>query len=1151
MRGVARNVTAFVFFGAWMASAQTTSTSILGTVSDSSGAVISGAKVTVTATGTGVRRSELTSTTGDYNFPLLDPGEYQVTVEMAGFKTETRKSITLELNQKARIDFAMQVGAQTERVEVSAEAALLQTDEASLGQVVDQRRVAELPLNGRNLAGLAVLQPGVQFGPRMGFDGLSGGGGGVPVPGASISIVANGQRETNQHATLDGVAVTEARVNTVPFTPSIEAVQEFKVQSGSYSAEYGTNSGAQLTIALKSGTNQFHGTAFEFLRNDVLDAENYFQNYFNAPGAARRPKDELRQNQYGGVFSGPVWIPKIYNGRDKTFFMFDYEARKRRQPGGVGTANVPSAAFREGDLSALLNRFDTNGRPLPAIQVVDPLTATPFPGNIIPAARISPIAKSLMSFWPQAQRINADPLSGVNYIGAGNVKLDDDQRFLRIDHNFSEGDKIMGRYAFDDISYATLPGDNPNFAYFVAGRNQNVAGQWLHLFRPNIINEFRYGYNRSVDNTLNPRTNTNFDLDQLGMTGFRVVNDNNRKFTPRETGLPVINVANFAGNWAGASNGLGDRDGGNGFDFNNQHQVNDNVTITHGSHNIKTGFDYTRVALFRGAANVARGDMNFTDDVANSGFAALLLGFPSTTDTPEGLPLTDSRQNRYAAYVLDDWKASQKLTVSLGLRYEYNSVATDIRGLWRSLSFRTTEQGLPVLLPAIGTPYHFYDPEKKLFMPRLGLAFRATEKTVVRAGYGIYYNVHQLNNYTILNLNPPLSGSSAFSNTASNGVLSAGRTPLTSAQPFGTVNQTTPTNANALNPDDYQPRINQWSFDIQRQLPWSSVLTLGYVGNKGSHIDNTVELNNPDPGLSSLPTTPQQRRPYQFLVDGPGGPIRAATRIRWLDSGANSWYHALQVNWEKRFSRGLQANFAYTFSKALGEGYGRNEGAGFVNSGSYQDPRNRAADKGRYGFDVTHNAVVSWLYELPSPLALQHGAGKAVLGGWQLNGIWTLRSGFPFAVTQNNTLNTFNSPVRPDRIGSGKMDQPTVNQWFNPNDFQVVTCQVNALPGLCHYGSAGNAILDGPAFKNLDASLFKNFNFTENARLQFRAEFFNIFNSPNFSPPNSSLTATTAFLPATPGGAFPSQAGRVQGPGAITSLIAPMRIIQFGLKFLF
>jgi len=1142
MRGIVRGTVLVLLLSLSHALAQTTSTSILGTVRDTSGAVISTAKVTVIAVRTGIKRTELTSNTGDYNFPLLDPGEYQVTVEVPGFKTETRSNITLELNQKARIDFSLSVGAQSERVEVSAEVALLQTDEASLGQVVTTRRIEELPLNGRNLAGLAVLQPGVQFGPRMGFDGLTGGGGGVPIPGASIAIVANGQREVNQHATLDGVTVTEARVNTVPFTPSIEAVQEFKVQSGSYSAEYGTNSGAQVTIALKSGTNQFHGTAFNFLRNDKLDAESYFQNYFNSPGQARRPKDNLRQNQYGGVFSGPVWIPGVYNGRDRTFFMFDYEVRKRRQPGGIGTALVPSEAFRNGDLSALLDRRDANGNALPSIQVVDPLTGTPIPGNIIPQNRISPIAKNVMGFWPAAQRSLADPISGVNYIGAGNIKLDDDQRFIRIDHNFSEKDKIFGRYAFDDISYTTLPGDNPNFAYFVAGRNQNVAGQWLHLFRPNIINEFRYGFNRSVDNTLNPRTNTDFNLDSLGMTGFRVINDGNRPFTARETGLPLIT--------AGAFRQIGDRDGGNGFDFNNQHQFNDNVTISHGAHNLKMGLDFTRVALYRGAANVARGDITFSDDIANNGFAAFLLGVPSASNSPEGLPLTDSRQNRWAAYFLDDWKVTQRLTLNLGIRWEYNSVATDIKGLWRSLSFEQTERGYPVLLPNIREPYHFYDPEKKLFMPRIGLAFRATDKWVIRSGYGIYYNVHQLNNYTILNLNPPLSGSSAFTNTAVNGVVRNGTPAITFANPFGAVNATSPINANALNPDNFQPRIHQWSFDIQRQLPWSTVLTVGYVGNKGVHVDNTVELNNPDPGLSSLPTTPQQRRPYQFLVDGPGGPVRAATRIRWLDSGANSWYHGLQINALKRFSHGFQANFAYTYSKALGEGYGRNEGAGYVNSGSYQDPRNRAADKGPYGFDVTHNAVVSWLYEIPTVPMARRGVANAVLGGWQWNGIWTVRSGFPFAVTQNNTLNTFNSPVRPDRLGSGKLENPTVNLWFNPDAFRVVTCQSNALADSCHYGSAGNGILRGPSFRNLDASLFKNFRITEGSRLQFRAEFFNLFNSPNFAPPSSSLNGSAAYLPSTPGGAYPTQV-RPQGPGSITSLIAPMRIVQFGLKFLF
>jgi Carboxypeptidase regulatory-like domain len=1132
----------FLLAGVLPSFSQTSSTAILGTVLDASGAVVVGAKVTVLQVQTGIKRQDVSSSSGDYNFPLLDPGDYSVTVEAPGFKTETRTGIQLELNLKARIDFHLEVGAEVQRVEVTTQAALLSTDQATLGQVVNTRRIEELPLNGRNVGALAVLQPGVQYGGRMGLTDLnSGGGGGIPIPGDAISISANGQRDTDQHATLDGVGVTEARVNTVPFTPSPEAIEEFKVQAGTYSAEYGTHSGAQLAMALKSGGNAFHGDAFEFLRNDKLDAQDYFQNYFNPPGSTPTPKNLLRQNQYGFLLSGPILIPKIYSGKNRTFFMFDFESRRLRQPNQVGESLVPTQAFENGDLSALLNRHDSSGAALLPIQIIDPITGVPFAGDIIPASRISPIAKNLYNFWPAPQFGLPNPLSGFNYIGVGATSIDDDQRYIRIDHQLSDDDRLFGHYAFDDIKYGQTFGDNPNFPYFVAGRNQNAAAQWIHIFNHEIINEFRLGYMRSTDNTLNPRSNTNFSLDALGLTGLRVLNDNNRAFTSREAGLPPINFSNFAG--------LGDRDGGNGFDYNNQYELGDNVTISHGAHNFKLGFMATKVVLDRGAANVPRGDLTFDDAVGNSDWASFLLGYPVSTDTPEGIPLTYPRQNRYGAYVQDDWKVTQRLTINLGLRYEYNSVATDVKGLWRSLDFTQEVNGVPTLVPNIRTPYHFYDPEKKMFMPRIGLAYRLSEKTVIRSGYGIYYNVHQLNNYTILNLNPPLSGSAFFSNDPSNGLITH-PTPITSQNPFGALSTTSIINANTLNRNDYEPRLHQWSLGVQRQLPWESVLDVSYVGSKGVHIDNTVELNNPDPAPNTPTSSAQQRRPYQYVIDGPGGPVRPLSRIRFLDSGGNSWYHGLQVGYQKRFSHGLTGSVAYTYSKSEGEGYGRNESFGFTNNGSYQDPRNRAADKGVYPFDTKHNAVISWLYELPTVPAFRQGVAHQIFGGWQANGILTLHSGLPFTVTQSGSLNTINSPVRPDRIGSGQESNPTVNLWFNPNDFQVVTCQVSTLPGLCHYGSSGNGILRGPNFHDVDFSLFKNFQIKESLKLQFRAEMFNLFNTPNFNPPNHSLSASTQFLPSTDGGAFPSQI-RARGPGQITGLAAPMRQIQFGLKFLF
>ena len=1130
--------------------AQTTSTTILGVIADSTGAVINGAKVTVTNTSTRVSREVVTSTSGDFTFPLVDVGIYDVMVDAQGFKTEIRRNVIVNINEKVRVDFAMQVGAASDRVEVTAEGATLRTDDATLGQTIEQRRVEELPLNNRNIGALAILQPGVQYGPRSGTDGQGfgqrQGSHGIPIPGVGLSFVANGQRETNQHATLDGVVATEARVNTIPFSPSVEAIAEFKVLSGSYSAEYGFNAGAQTIIVTRSGGNDFHGSAFEFIRNDVFDAENYFQNYFNAPGATRSKKNSLRQNNYGGVLTGPFAIPKVYNGTNKTFFMFNYEARKRRDGGLAQTANHPSAAFRNGDFSSLL------GLPTP-VRVVDPLTGDPFAGNIIPTNRISPAAKELMKFWPDPQRVNANPLLGINYTGFERRTLDDTQVFGRIDHNISENDKIFARYAFNDVTYRVTPGDNPNFTYFVAGRNQNLGTAWIHIFNPNLINEVRYGYNRSVDNTLNNRANTSFDVETLGLTGFRVVNDGNRKFTTRETGVPSISVNAFSA--------LSEQDGGNGFDFNNLHQFNDNVTWVHGSHSTKFGFDYRWVALYRGAANVPRGGLNFNGDVANNGFAAFLLGYPSTTTTPEGLPLTETRQQRYAAYATDDWKISRKLTLNYGVRWEYNTPAVDVKGLWRSLSFDTRTGGLPTVVPNIGTEYQFYKPQKALFMPRLGFAYRPSDNWVIRGGGGIYNNVHQLNNYTILNLNPPKSGTSNFANSATGGKItnSATQPVLTFAAPFGVVNPTSATGINALNPDNPQPSVAQWSLDVQRRLPFDIVLSVGYVGNKGSHLDQTVELNAPAPSILS---NPNGRRPIPFFADGVNGPTRPLNRLRWLTSDGNSWYHALQVNAQKRFSQGLQMNIAYTWGRAMGEGYGRNEGGGAIPN-SYQNPFNRAAEKTRYGFDFQHSAVISFLYELPTPGALNKGFGKQIFGGWQMNGIVVLRSGLPFSVTQNNTINTIEGHVRPDLISDAKLSSPTVDKWYNPDAFRVVTCQQPGaatdagralnqyLAGFCKYGSAGQGIIEGPGFKNVDYSLIKNITIKDDLRLQFRAEIFNIFNTPQFGTPNAGLNAATAFLPTTAGGAFPTQVTPSRGPGSIANIVAPMRQMQFGLKLIF
>ncbi|MEP7366286.1 MAG: TonB-dependent receptor, partial [Acidobacteriota bacterium] len=1074
--------------------AQTTSTTILGTVTDPTGASVQGAKIVARNVGTGVNTETTTTNTGDYALPLLAIGDYEVNAEMSGFKAETKKGVRLQINEKVRVDFQLQVGAQSERITVSAEATTLRTDEASVGGTVEQRRLVELPMNGRNVGNFAVLNPGVQFGSRGGYDGQSGGGGGIPIPGQTIAIVANGQRETSQHATLDGVVATEARVNTVPFSPSPEAMEEVKVLSGSYSAEYGFNSGAQLVMVMRSGTNELHGSAYDFLRNQKLDAEGYFQNYFTPAGVARSPKTALRQNQFGFVVSGPVYLGKVYDGRNKTFFMFNYEGRRRREPGAIATASVPTDAFRNGDFSSLLNRRNAAGASLASINIIDPNSSPsaplPFAGNIIPSARITPAAKSLTNFWPKAQFAIPDDASGaINFRNPGTLSLDDNQYFVKIDHNFSSSDKVFFRYATNIPNYFSIT-NNPNFSYLIAGRNNNYASQWLHVFTPRMINEFRFGYTQSRDDSFNPRGNTDFTLPSIGITGFNVLTDGNRPLTSREAGIPSMNITSFTA--------LSERDGGNGFDDNKLYQINDSLTYTTGPHTFKAGFDVRRVTLFRGAANVPRGSFNFNGNVAGNAYAAFLLGVPTSTDSPEGLPLTDVKQWRTGFYFQDDWKASRKLTLNLGLRWEYNTAATDVRGLWRSIEWRNGLNADPEFVPAkIRTLYNFYEPQKKMIMPRIGLAYRMTDSWVIRSGFGIYYNVHQLNNYTILNLNPPLSGSSNFANTVSNGTLVAGAPVYSFTSPFGPPSTTSAVNANALNTDNFQPYNAQWSFDVQRRLPWATTLSVGYVGGKTTHLDNTVERNNPDPFIPSGATdTVQSRRPIQFIIDD--GVRRPLSRMRFFESGGNSWYQGLQASVRKEMSNGFLFTLAYTYSKTLMEGYGRNEADGY-NSNTYQNPRDRAAEKGRVGFSAEHIAVASFVYDVPAPFGMSKGVAGAFLGGWQSNGIITLRTGFPFAVTQGNIVNTANSPVRPDRVGSGILSNPTVNQWFDVDAFHLVSCASSALPELCHYGSAGNGILDGPGQKNVDFSMFKNFRLGERAKLQFRTELFNLFNTPQFN----------------------------------------------------
>lgn len=1115
-------------FGAPASLAQTTATEILGLVKDSSGAVVAGAQITITRVATGLHLTKMTDQSGEYVFPLLEIGQYTVRAEKAGFRAQTVTELRLETQQKARVDFALSVGNVTESVEVVATGAVLETENSTVGQVIENKRIVDLPLNGRNLIHLAAMVPGVQYGSRSGG---ADGQGGFPIPGGGMSIIANGQREVHQSITLDGVESINPLYNISSFTPSIDAVEEFKVQTGSYSAEFGQSSGGRVEISMKSGGNAFHATAWEFLRNDFFDAETYFLNFQRPVSAGRLKKDRLRRNQFGGFASGPVI-------RNKTFWSFNYEERRQTQE-AVSTAWWPSQDFRNGNFTTLLNPplNPATGRPVRApIAIYDPLTGIPFSNNIIPANRQHPGSLNVISkYLPLPDFQQLDPLDFTASRAVPSV-IDARQYFGRLDHNFSAKDKVFGRFAVDKSKWQANQ-INPNFPEDRISDAYNVATQWIHTFSANVLNEFRFGINNWGDNYINPRSNSNFDVDTLGIGKFRVAGDGNRKFTAAETGIPGIGFT------------IGDSNGRT--DDTYSYQISNNLSVIRGKHSIKTGWQVVHAAMDRRAANLTRGALSFSPNESGLDFASLLLGYPNRSQTAEGYPSVNMRSRRVGAYVTDEWRVRSNLTITAGFRFDYMGNPYDKLGHVRTVSLERpykTPSGatIPTLYPLVEqaeAKVKFWKQVAPFWQPRLGIAYRPSTKWVVRTGAGQYTSPQHFVQISTANLMPPLSGFQQYDSitdavpASSTRMFRAGLPILTLNDPFIGASATPPVSVWRLEPDRQERNVWQWSFDIQRELPWQLGLTVGYVGSKTTHSANSYE--NFNGALPSRDTNFQARRPLQQFFD-PSQPekgIQTLGRIFAFDSYSNQHYHGLQTKLERRFSQGLSFGVSYTYSKASGDGEdGGNEGAG------RQVYLSRSGSRGRTAFDLTHNAVIHFVYEIPFGKNLK-GAAGVLLKGWQTNGILSLRTGFQWTPTVGaNDLNTGGdgTPIRPDRLRDGRLSSASRDLWYDPTAFQRVNCNIASRPDLCHYGNAGRNIMDSPGQRNLDFSFFKNFEVTERVKLQFRAETFNMSNTPYFGQPiNLGFVSLNSITPDAP---------RV---GEIRSLRAAMRVMQFGLKVSF
>jgi hypothetical protein len=1027
-------------------------TSIVGTITDSAGAVMPGVSISAVNAATGDTYAAKTNSDGDYRIEFVTVGGYRITASAPGFIAITKSGVTVDYNQTVRSDFTLSIGQLSQHIDVTTAVPPISTDDASVREVVTQQSVADLPLNGRDPLQLAATAPGVLPGQKS--------ANGVP-PGEDF--IAAGTREIQNSVTLDGISIMNNLITTTPYHPSVDAIQEFNVQSGTYSAQYGGYLGAHLNLFTKSGTNDFHGAVYEFLRNDLLDARNYFQ-------SASSIKAPLRQNQFGVEIGGPVIVPKLYNGRNKTFFMFDYEGlRLIKDVTSLDT--VLTSSMRQGNFSQYPKALR------------DPNTGAAAPGNIFQPSELSPQAQKALAYMPLPN------LPGItNNLEATYPNNDHyNQTIGRVDQNIGEKIRLFFRYAWNDEQYLTGATSPFNVTYIPVSTRNWVFG-YTQTVTPSMVNDFRVGRQNLSTNALNyfyvnTQSNAGTNLGIPGFTG---------DTTFGNPGIPVLSISGFM-TLGNAST--------NWFQQDTTWQGVDSFTWTHGSHTLIFGAELMKLITQRSAVNQADGLFTFANTPVITGYAAadFILGDAQSDQTPGPEIRNKVAEWRDGFFVVDQWQASKKLTLTLGLRYELPTVPYTANGYATILNAQQTAL-IPSNAPQPG--FKFIDPNHEDFAPRLGLAYRLTGKTVIRAGYGIYYNPNQTNTFTFLSNNPPFSAVTTF-NSAGNQLVS-----FNNPAPSSLAHQTALSNTTIISPNPYLPTeyMNQWSFDIEQGVWSGAALDIQYLGSHSAHLDRSYYDNTPLPG-SAAPVS--SRRP---------NPIFGDIRIIQNDEEAN--YDGLSLILRQRFSHGLTFLGSYTWSHDLDVSTDSNGG------GAPMNPYDWHADYGNSNWDVRHRFTAYFNYVLPFFNASSNVFLRQTLGGWQTNGIITLQTGFPFnVIVSGDPANTGRSNERPNWVST-----PT----DNCGDAHLTGCidaADFAAPALYTYGNAGRNLLYGPGLYNVDFSLFKEFQILERSRLQFRSEFFNFFNTPAFSNPNSTF-GTTSF-------------------GTITSTKHDNREIQFALKLLF
>jgi Carboxypeptidase regulatory-like domain len=1041
---------ALILLVAVEAQGQTTGT-IYGRVNDSSGATITAATVTVRNLETDYTRTAVTDAEGAYSFTLLSVGKYSITVEAKGFRPYEQKGLELQVAANLRVDIRLEVGQLTEGVNVTGEAPQVDTASATLGKVVEERRIVELPLNGRNFLQLGVLQTGV-VPPIPGINSLGSGTNSTP-GGTAFNFSVNGMRITSNNHLLDGANNVEPFSGAAMIVPSPDALQEFRILTNSYSAEFGRAGGSIVTVLSKSGTNSYHGSVYEFLRNEIFDARNFF--------APQVPA--LKQNQFGATFGGRII-------KNKTFFFGSYEGFRQRR--GVPTSTpVPSLLVRQGDFSQ------------EAVKPIDPLTGQPFPGGIIPQDRIDAVARNVLKLYPE-------PNLGSNiWTGAPSAVNDRNQFMVRGDHTFIEDkNTLTGRYLFDQ-GLLLSPGGQailnigavnvPGFSLESPNRFQNLILADTHVFSQRVINDFRFSYQRA--NVTNERPVDPQDPSSLGFT-YPIV-------SPLRA-TPGIAVSGYT---ALGYNFFNDR-------LSNFYEFVDTIAVSAGKHNLKFGGDIRRTQVSGLFSSIVFGSFGFTGAVTRNPLGDLLLGRPLTVLQAGGKADKKIHQTAYYFYGQDELRLRQNLTLNLGLRYELVPGFTDpdrlemtfVPGVQSVLS-PTLPRG--ILRPGDpGIPDNLIRTGKRNFAPRIGIAWDpfGDGKTSIRAGYGLFYDDSSLVQIFTVQQPPDFQPIIVTILPSSFADPYLGKSPFT--PPLNFPLNFPPGFTVTWTAHDYKlPYIQHWNLTLQRQLTSSLAVEIAYVGNKGTRLQGTVDPNQPiwAPGATS--GNAASRRPYPLI----GNVLEITSRF-------NSNYHGLQTTVTQRFNHGLSFQASYTWSKAIDD---TTLPTGFFTVPGQptrpQNSRNLEAERGLSAFDVRHRFVLSYLYELPFYKQSTSGAASYLLGGWKLSGIVALQSGYPFTVidTRDPSVDTVADNDRTDVLRNPNLpsDQRTPNRWFDTSAF------VRFSPP--NFGNAGRNILFTDGIVNFDLGLAKDFKFGEERKLEFRWEIFNVFNHPNFGVPVNDLNS--------------------------------------------